>query len=60
MRIFTLLLFLILFSSIASAEVLVLNINKGEYAVGESAKVYGYSLDNSLNALANTSPSIIP
>ncbi|MCF7872061.1 DUF11 domain-containing protein [Candidatus Woesearchaeota archaeon] len=49
---------LIIFTTTVSAETLVLNLNSQVYSTGESAKVFGYTLDDNFGALNSTPISI--
>lgn len=57
-RVLVLTILFVLLSTIASAEVLVMNLNAVEYSTSESAKVFGYVLDDSLNAEVGTSVEV--
>ncbi len=49
---------IVVFSFSAGAEILVVNLNNYEYTDGESAKVYGYLLDDSQSGMNNTNLSV--
>ena len=57
-KLFLVLILLILATTIASAEVLVMNLNSVEYSAGEAGKVFGYVLDNSYSAESGVNVSI--